>query len=93
MNYNSITEKDIHIIDDKGDVILDTCLDCISEITCWKYHTAPIPLQQLSIAGGDEDWIFIIDKEFYDNNYIQFLENLEINIFQVDDYYIIISDH
>lgn len=45
-----------------------------ADIFMWKFSNAPQELQDLSINGGDEDWLVILDKEMYERDYIGFLE-------------------
>lgn len=44
------------------------------DIAIWRFENAPGYLKDLSNNGGDEDWIAVLKKDFYDNHYIGFLE-------------------
>ena len=43
-----------------------------ADIIMWEFHHAPLELQ-ISV-GGDEDWVVVLKKDFYENKYIPFLE-------------------
>lgn len=71
------------------------------DILIWEFHKAPKEYKELSNAGGDEDYVILMHKEDYENNYklfrvIDMLGNSE-EVFDIrkddEDYCVVIISH
>lgn len=63
--------------------------DMWSNVAVWEFHNAPRWAKKLSINGGDEDWLAVCTKEFWEkrNGYIRWLDCMgygDLDIFEVD---------
>ena len=72
-----------------------------ADIFIWRYHNAPQELKDLSVNGGDEDWLVIMKEEVQDQYYIPFLEEglsggigcCCVDYFKMGDYLMAIGSH
>lgn len=57
-------------------------------IKVYRFHNAPQELKDLSINGGDEDWIAVVPEEIYnqENQYIGWIESNGFGCCCVDEY-------
>lgn len=68
------------------------------EFMLWAYYNAPKWLRDLSLNGGDEDWVCICTKETWENynEYIYWIDKLgvsDVDTFLIDKYVVFIAYH
>lgn len=67
-----------------------------SDIFIWKFDNAPKELRELSINGGDEDWLVVMKKDFANQEYLYLLRGIGvccIDCFEIGDWVMLIGSH
>jgi hypothetical protein len=69
------------------------------DVLVWRFKNAPKWAKQLSINGGDEDWLAICSVYFWNeqNQYIPWIERMgacDVDVFKVDEKFMVfIASH
>jgi len=62
-------------------------LSYTADIFIWDFDNAPKEFQELSENGGDEDWVALLTRDFYENHHINFLQSgTSFGCSSVDEY-------